>query len=134
MAKTVQVSGLVRAKDRHRVQKRWGREEWIANTNKYCGKLLIVNKSRQGSLHYHRLKTETFYILSGKILLELDGKTAVYYPGDSIDIEPGQVHRYGGLKRSVVIEFSTEHSDEDTYRKELDRKMPEKLLQRYGNA
>ena len=51
------------------VPKGWGYEKWIANSEKYCGKLLFIAKGKQCSWHYHSLKDEVFYIQSGKIML-----------------------------------------------------------------
>ncbi len=51
-------------KDAHK--KVWGREEWLVNTDKYCGKFLNVDKGYRSSIHHHRNKDETFYLLEGK--------------------------------------------------------------------
>src|SRR4051812_37450647 len=40
----------------------WGREIWITNTALYCGKHLLLNKGYQCSLHYHKIKDETFHL------------------------------------------------------------------------
>ena len=47
--------------------KGWGRELWIANSELYCGKILELNEDKRCSIHYHKLKDETFYILSGNV-------------------------------------------------------------------
>jgi hypothetical protein len=46
----------------HTVDKGWGREVWIANGKLYCGKILEIKKGKRCSLHYHKLKTESFYL------------------------------------------------------------------------
>ena len=53
------------------VPKEWGSEYWIVNNDLYCGKLLTLEKNKRCSVHYHKNKDETFYILEGKIKLEL---------------------------------------------------------------
>ena len=61
------------------VPKGWGFEKWIVNTKEYCGKLLYFVKDKKCSWHYHKLKDETFYIQSGKILLKYsDGDEMAY--------------------------------------------------------
>ena len=35
------------------VQKGWGKEIWLANNNKYCGKILKFNAGSKFSMHYH---------------------------------------------------------------------------------
>lgn len=104
------------------VQKVWGHEEIIVNRD-YCGKKLILNKGFRCSMHHHKLKDETFYILTGKVLLEIGMKKHVMLPGDSILIKPGQKHRFTGLEDSEIIEFSTHHEDSDSYRDELSGKV-----------
>ncbi|MDO8659561.1 MAG: cupin domain-containing protein [Candidatus Parcubacteria bacterium] len=51
------------------VPKGWGFEKWVDNRAEYCGKLLYFVKGRKCSLHYHKLKTETFYVHQGKIMV-----------------------------------------------------------------
>ena len=53
------------------VPKGWGREVWIANGDLYCGKILEIRKGKRCSLHYHKLKTESFYLRSGKLLVRV---------------------------------------------------------------
>ena len=38
--------------------------------------------------------------------------------GDSLRITPGMKHRFTGLEDSEIMEFSTHHKDEDSYRDE----------------
>jgi len=104
------------------VKKEWGSEEWIVNRD-YCGKKLILNKGFRCSMHYHKNKDETFYILSGKVLLEIGTQKNILHPGHSILIKPGQKHRFTGLEQSEIMEFSTHHEDSDSYRDELSGKI-----------
>lgn len=103
------------------VPKGWGREDWIHNDNLYCGKKLVLLKGKHCSLHYHILKTETFYIIKGKVSIELyypDGTQELreMVPGDHALLVPGVVHRFTGLEDSEIMEFSTQHFDEDSHR------------------
>ena len=104
------------------VEKVWGHEEWIVNTPKYCGKKLVLKKGTRCSMHKHDIKDETFYILSGKVLLEseLDGKkeSRLMTRGDVKHVETGMWHRFTGIEDSEIMEFSTFHMDEDSIRKE----------------
>ena len=107
--------------DKKIVKKVWGSEEWIVNRD-YCGKILTLMKGYRCSLHHHKNKDETFYILRGKVGLEVSGVKRVMFPGDKQLIKPNQKHRFTGLKDSVIIEFSTHHKDEDSYRDEVSGK------------
>ena len=98
------------------VPKDWGHEIWIVNRD-YCGKSLFVKKGHRCSIHSHKLKDETFYIVKGKILLELDGKKKIMNIGESQLVMPGQKHRFTGLsEENEIIEFSNHHEDSDSYR------------------
>jgi quercetin dioxygenase-like cupin family protein len=101
--------------DTHRVPKEWGEEHWIVN-GEYCGKKLVLRKGWRCSLHYHRVKDEVFYLIAGRVLLEVDGAEHVMVPGDHHRIAPTTVHRFSGIEDSEIIEFSTHHEDEDSYR------------------
>jgi quercetin dioxygenase-like cupin family protein len=103
--------------------KGWGYELWIDNRPEYCGKLLFFYKDKMLSWHYHKLKTETFYLQSGKILLkysyedDLDkAQEITLNPGDSYHIPVGLRHRMIALEDSELFEFSTTHLETDSYR------------------
>lgn len=104
-----------------RVQKIWGWEEIMTNEiGLYCGKILHVKKQGQCSMHYHKEKTETFFLLQGLIFMEV-GKNIAYImnPENTQLIKPEQLHRFTGLTvNSQIIEISTFHKDEDSYRKD----------------
>ena len=110
--------------DIKKVDKGWGHELWIANSNNYCGKLLFFNEGKRCSIHYHRIKDETFYLQSGKLVLNIwnvdDGlhveKTMELLPGSSYHLPPGTIHQMVALEDSELFEFSTEHVDSDSYR------------------
>lgn len=105
------------------VSKGWGFEKWIVNTKDYCGKLLYFAKGGKCSWHYHKLKDETFYIQSGKIILyhsEGDdienAEKKVLRRGDTFHVPVGLRHRMYALEDTELFEFSTQHFDEDSYR------------------
>lgn len=97
------------------VPKAWGEEQWLVN-RAYCGKRLLLKKGHRCSLHFHRLKDETFFVASGRILLELGSGEAVMGPGSHQHIPIGVEHRFSGLEDSEIVEFSTHHEDSDSYR------------------
>ena len=98
----------------------------------YCGKKLVLNRGFRCSLHYHKNKDEVFYILSGKVLLEVGDGWRVLGPGDHQHIAPGVVHRFWGLEDAEMIEFSTHHEDDDSYRLETSSAYEEKDLAPFG--
>lgn len=111
-----------------RLDKTWGWESWFANSPLYCGKIIYVRFNRwssEGKYHYHKLKDETFFVVSGTLRLEYyEGdiaRSAQLSWGDSFHVAPGVKHRFStptpeGCK---FIEASTQHFEEDSYRVEL---------------
>jgi mannose-6-phosphate isomerase len=105
------------------VEKGWGREVWIVNGDLYCGKILEINKGKHCSLHYHKLKTESFYLRSGRlrvrILASPQASTAQEFElntGECMDVHPGLVHQMEALEDAELFEFSTQHFDSDSHR------------------
>lgn len=103
--------------------KGWGREIWIANGPRYCGKILEIAKGKRCSLHFHKLKTESFYLRTGRIRMKvresIDAERIREFDlseGECIDIPPGLVHQMEALEDSELYEFSTEHFESDSYR------------------
>ena len=105
------------------VPKGWGREVWIANGDLYCGKVLEILKGKKCSLHYHKLKTESFYLRSGRLKVRLlaSPNSAVVEefelePGECMDVPSGLVHQMEALEDAELYEFSTQHFDSDSHR------------------
>lgn len=106
------------------VKKVWGEELWIVNNDKYCGKLLFLNKNAISSYHYHKIKQETFYILKGQIALTIEGKDYMLDSRSSPKtIMPNQKHKVYGITSSVILEVSTPHDDKDVFREVESRAM-----------
>jgi mannose-6-phosphate isomerase-like protein (cupin superfamily) len=107
------------------VPKGWGREIWIANGDLYCGKILEINKGRKCSLHFHKIKTESFYLRAGRLkirVMETDDSKVVeefeLKAGDCMDVPRGLVHQMEALEDAELLEFSTQHFDSDSHRLE----------------
>ncbi|MHA2045889.1 MAG: cupin domain-containing protein [Candidatus Thorarchaeota archaeon] len=106
----------------YRHDRGWGYEVWVENLPDYCGKLLYITKGKRGSMHFHVNKLETMYLEYGQIDIRFidpdDGKQYTIHlnPGDSIRIPRGQVHQIVGVEESKLIEFSTLHEENDSYR------------------
>jgi mannose-6-phosphate isomerase-like protein (cupin superfamily) len=100
-----------------RVEKPWGYEVWWAQTDRYAGKLLIVEAGHKLSVQLHRTKDETSYLLAGRMRLwqgpsadELVERTIE--PGASWRNEPGVVHTIEAIEDSTVLEVSTPELDD----------------------
>jgi len=104
------------------IEKGWGKEIWIVNNNKYCGKLLYFNKNSKFSMHYHILKNETWFINEGEFIFR-------YYNGENADIIQKKLkkndcinipsclpHQLECINGGCIIEISTQHFDTDSFR------------------
>lgn len=99
------------------VTKVWGREAWLVNCDKYCGKLLYLDKGASSSVHLHPIKQETFYVLEGQVGLMIDGRDYMLNPfSRPKTVYPGQKHQFIGLSNAVMLEISTHHSEDDVVR------------------
>jgi mannose-6-phosphate isomerase-like protein (cupin superfamily) len=105
------------------VPKGWGYEKWIVNKKEYCGKILWLAKDKKCSWHYHKLKDEVFYIRKGKLKVRyglnhdiLKCDETILEPGDNFYVPPLLVHQMLALEDTEMLEFSTQHFEEDSYR------------------
>lgn len=121
-----------------KVEKKWGTEFWLVNTELYCSKILELNPGWMCSTHSHPIKTETFIVLRGEVFLDLmngprlvDENTKLYYsrhvlkPGQSFLLKPNWRHRFSSKDGATILEVSTQHLDSDTVRIEESRQIPE---------
>jgi len=99
-----------------KIEKPWGYEIIWAHTDSYVGKKIIIYKGQRSSLQYHKNKEESIHIISGNLILELDGNnpdiTSIVElaPGDSYHIPAMTVHRMisnNNIGETVIIEVST---------------------------
>ena len=107
----------------HIEPKGWGREVWIANNDRYCGKILEIKKGRRCSLHFHKIKTETFYLHSGQLKVRVKESAEspaieeyLLNPGECMDVPVGLVHQMEAVEDSELFEFSTQHFETDSHR------------------
>ena len=106
------------------IEKGWGQELVFASRPGYTGKLLDFHKKgARMSLHFHRVKDESWLVYRGAFLMTtIDLKTGKaeeteMTPGDTMHIPPGLPHRLEALMdNSVVIEVSTPDDPDDNYR------------------
>jgi len=93
-------------------EKPWGHEELWAITDVYAGKLLFINAGESLSLQYHERKVETLRVMSGRLLMSLDGNEAELEAGAVAHIEPPMPHRMAAIEDCVVLEVSTPELDD----------------------
>ena len=102
--------------------KGWGYELHIENNHDYCAKLLVFEKGKKFSMHYHINKYETWYIQKGKLIFKwVDPDTADIIneelkSGDVVTIYQGIAHQLEAIEDSIIFESSTHDETEDSYR------------------
>ena len=95
-----------------RVDKPWGHELIWAWTDKYVGKLLVIEAGKRLSLQHHELKDEWIHVLDGRLLLTLENDAGEVEqrelgPGDGAHVGVRRIHRYEALETYRLIEVST---------------------------
>jgi mannose-6-phosphate isomerase len=100
-----------------RVDKPWGHELIWVLTDRYCGKVIVIETGRRLSLQYHERKDESIYVLSGRLRLHLEDDAGTMTvrelgPGDSARVPVGRRHRFEAAERVELIEVSTPEVDD----------------------
>jgi mannose-6-phosphate isomerase len=100
-----------------RVSKPWGHELIWAQTDRYVGKILVIETGRRLSLQRHDVKDESIYVLSGRLRLTLEDErgeigTEELGPGEFRRVATGRIHRYEATERCEILEVSTPELDD----------------------
>ena len=93
-------------------------EFWICNNTAegYCGKFIFLFSGQTCPRHFHRIKHETFFVLRGKIKLNLRGKNINLDAGRvaAIPLESG--HYFTAISGpALVLEISKPSLHRDSY-------------------
>jgi len=100
-----------------RVEKPWGHELIWAHTDRYVGKILVIETGKRLSLQRHEIKDESILVLSGRLRLYLEGDDGTVRAeelgaGAARRVETGRIHRYEAIERCELIEVSTPELDD----------------------
>jgi mannose-6-phosphate isomerase len=100
-----------------RVDKPWGHELIWAHTDRYVGKILVIEAGKRLSLQKHEVKDETILVNEGRLRLYLENDAGVVRveelgPGDHRHVATGRIHRYEAIERCELIEVSTTELDD----------------------
>ena len=96
----------------NKTDKPWGYEKVLILTEKYLTKELYIKEGFRTSLHYHKEKDETMYILSGSGYIEFEDRKEYFSKDDSIRIQPGVVHSIVANENTLLHEVSTAYLDD----------------------
>jgi quercetin dioxygenase-like cupin family protein len=100
-----------------RVEKPWGHELIWAHTDRYVGKVLVIEAGKRLSLQRHRIKDESIFVTAGRLRLTLEDEAGTIRveelgPGDHRHVPTGRIHRYEALERTELMEVSTPELDD----------------------
>ena len=105
-----------------KVDKAWGYELHIHNSDGYCSKILHFNEGSMFSMHFHIEKHETWYVAKGRLALKYintknaDVEMMVLEQGDVFVVPQGQPHQLHAHEDTDIFEASTPDDPDDSYR------------------
>jgi len=109
-----------------RTDKIWGHEEVLIDTPEYSAKLLFVNKGYISSIHYHKYKDETFYVLEGTLEIRLEDRVVCMSKGDIYRLTPNTQHSFWATTPVCkILEISYCPVENDNYRLTKSHKIEE---------
>ena len=100
-----------------RVDKPWGHELIWTHTDRYVGKLIVIEAGRRLSLQKHLYKDESVLVISGRMRLHLEDDSGTIQaielgPGDHHRVPVGRIHRFEAIDRTELVEVSTPELDD----------------------
>jgi mannose-6-phosphate isomerase-like protein (cupin superfamily) len=111
-----------------RVEKPWGHELIWAHTDRYVGKIIVIEAGKRLSLQRHVVKDESIYVISGQLRLTLEDESGTIGvvdlgAGSHHHVPTGRIHRFEAIERTELMEISTPELDdvirlEDDYGRE----------------
>lgn len=111
---------LIKPLDMKYVSKPWGHELWITNDNKHCGKTLFIKQGRHCNFHWHKEKDKVLHVQSGLIWINYQiPNERIHYEkikaGHAFHVSPGMKHQMQAIEDTVILEFSTQHFEDDYF-------------------
>ena len=86
----------------------------------YAKKIIVMLPNQSHPVHHHKIKNETFHILSGTLTLTLNKKKKILKKGDVIDIKKNSYHKFkAGPKGCIFDEISTTSFKSDSHYENL---------------
>jgi mannose-6-phosphate isomerase-like protein (cupin superfamily) len=86
-----------------------GETEFNINNNVnqgYCGKFMFMFAGQTCPMHHHRKKHETFFIVKGKVDMELNSNNHILEQGDRLIVDQFAKHKFTALEDSLILESS----------------------------
>ncbi|MDO8601329.1 MAG: N-acetylneuraminate synthase family protein [bacterium] len=81
----------------------------------YCKKLIVALPGQSHPVHLHKQKEETFQVLSGDLIINLDGEEKECKPGEIVLVQRGVKHSFRTKNGVIFEEISTTHFKDDSF-------------------
>lgn len=81
----------------------------------YAKKLILVFPGQKHPLHLHKQKEETFHVLFGNVIFNLNGFNREAKAGDVVVVERGVNHDFSSKDGAIFEEISTTHFKNDSF-------------------
>ena len=80
----------------------------------YCKIVIMMFPNQEYPAHYHNLKDETYFILSGDLTVNYENKKSKLKPGDTITIDKQKIHSFSTENGVVFEEIGTKYIKGDS--------------------
>lgn len=81
----------------------------------YCKSYVIMLPNQKYPCHFHKIKSETFYVLYGILNVKLNNKLYILQAGDMLNVERGEDHMFWSEGEVVFEEISTLYIPNDSF-------------------
>jgi D-lyxose ketol-isomerase len=85
------------------------------NEPEYCSKWLVLEPGQTCPPHYHKIKKETFFVVSGRAEVTIGDRTMSLEPGGRATVPVGVLHAFTSSQGAVLEEVSTHDENADSY-------------------
>ena len=85
----------------------------------YAKKMLVMLPNQKHPLHFHKRKEESFHVISGSLISNLNGKKKTLKPGQILHISKNSWHEFkAGNEGCIFDEISTTSYSDDSFYKD----------------
>lgn len=90
--------------DTHRLQETW-QEGWASQTLCQVNDCVVRLGAGHGKFHWHKHDNEDefFYVVEGRLIISLEGRTVELGPQQGFTVPRGVMHRTEALGRTVIL-------------------------------
>lgn len=81
----------------------------VSEINNHVVRLSVIQ--RDFHWHFHQNSDEYFYVIEGKLFVDLEDRTEVLTPGQMITIPKNVKHRTRAKERTIVLCFESQDND-----------------------